>query len=49
MLEDKGKKGKWTTGTSITIKKGFSGRVYVRFTDKVGNTVIRNSNLFKVR
>lgn len=47
-LEDDGKKGKWTKGESVTIKKGFSGRIYVKFTDKDGNTITRNSNIFKV-
>lgn len=49
MLEDKGKKGKWMNGDSVTIKKGFNGRVYVKFTDKKGNYVTRNSNLFTVK
>lgn len=49
MLEDNDQKGKWINGNSVTIKKGFNGRVYVRFTDKNGNYVTRNSNLFIVK
>ncbi|MDF2870399.1 MAG: hypothetical protein K0R05_1974 [Anaerocolumna sp.] len=49
MLEDNGQKGKWINGNSVTIQKGFNGRVYVRFTDKKGNYVTRNSNLFTVK
>lgn len=49
MLEDDGKKGKWTKGETVTIKKGFSGRVYVKFTDKDGNRIARNSNIFTVK
>lgn len=49
MLENKGKKGKWVKKESLTLKKGFSGRVYVRFTDKKGNYVTRNTNIFTVK
>ncbi|ROR31484.1 beta-lactamase superfamily II metal-dependent hydrolase [Mobilisporobacter senegalensis] len=49
VLENNGKKTKWTKGDSVTIKKGFSGRIYVKFTDKNGNSITRNSNSFKVK
>lgn len=49
MLEDDGKKTKWIKGDFVIIRKGFSGRVYVKFSDKQGNSITRNSNIFTVK
>ncbi|WP_177214481.1 ComEC/Rec2 family competence protein [Anaeromicropila populeti] len=40
--------GKWITGSSAVLKKGFEGCVYVRYTDKAGHTVTRKTNNFKI-
>lgn len=32
------KTGAWTEGNTVTLTNGFSGRVYVKFTDNAGNT-----------
>lgn len=42
------KNGEWITGNSVTLKAGFKGNVYVRYTDGCGRNVYRKSNYIKV-
>lgn len=39
----------WIKADKAVIKKGFAGRVYVRYTDKAGNYVVRKTNDFTVK
>lgn len=47
----KGKKssGKWYYGNKVTLKKGFRGKVIVKFTDKAGYSVMKKTNIISVK
>lgn len=51
-LVPKGKKynakGKWITASSLALKKGFTGRVYVKFVDRSGRCAVRRTNYIKI-
>lgn len=43
------KSGKWTKGKKVVIRKNFKGKVFVRYTDNSGNSIIRHTNNFIVK
>lgn len=38
----------WVSKESLTLPKGFAGRVYIRFIDKAGNVTVRKTNYIRI-
>lgn len=43
------KSGKWTKGKKLVIRRNFKGKVFVRYIDNDGRTIIRHTNNFIVK
>ncbi len=42
-------KAKWVTGSSVTLRKGFSGSIYVKFVDHSNRSTIRKTNYIQIK